>query len=408
MGENINQILQELNDIQRVYKNNNSLHRELKEYEFLKNEQKEEARKSALAKGDIVYEEKYAQIVKMPYPSFKLAGTETPPEATTPCFKDKQKIINAMSDPKTGKNAVKFYIISLIARCVVLISLLLILIGSIIRPLFTLSMMGISAFSMSGAVLIVMHFYCRTPNLKTIQDCIEEYNEYQTLIIMREEAAKRYVNSVDTDNYREDVRKICENAKRYNEEFLIFVSECEKAAEPIRQEYVAACKSIEEEYQRKHNEIMEKINECEAYLGSVTILHRDMFGKIGAISNALAYGRADSVKEAINIVLEDERREREEAQRRSEAMERQAALERQAEEARRHNAQMEYQARLAQEEEQRRYEDQERAAEKALQGRRDAAKVRCNHCANISSCSWSVRDDFYRTGDICSSYRPNK
>lgn len=79
----------------------------------------------------------------------------------------------------------------------------------------------------------------------------------------------------------------------------------------------------------------------EEQLKAVTIIHPDMADKASDIARILERGRADTLKEAINLALEDDRKATEEMNRQAEAQRLEAILERQAQDARRHQMEME-------------------------------------------------------------------
>ena len=115
----------------------------------------------------------------------------------------------------------------------------------------------------------------------------------------------------------------------------------------------------------------------------------------------LKSGRADSLKEALNIAIDEEHRAEYDAQQLAIEQRRAAAAERQAEEERRHNQQMERQQRehdqameRAEQDrvriEKNRASEEKRERERAETERRHAesrARHQCSHCANYSKCS---------------------
>ena len=70
-----------------------------------------------------------------------------------------------------------------------------------------------------------------------------------------------------------------------------------------------------------------------------------MFGSALHISKLLETGRADTLKEAINLAFDEDRKDAEEEARQIEAARKEAILEQQTQDAREHNAAMEREAR---------------------------------------------------------------
>ena len=137
----------------------------------------------------------------------------------------------------------------------------------------------------------------------------------------------------------------------------------------------------------------------------------------------LKTGRADTLKEAINLALEEDRKDREEAERRAEARQQEAILERQArdnrmhneamqraaeEEARAtraHNAAMEKEARAQAQAAAAQAREAARQTEIAQKQARDAqraASARCAGCANNLKCSYKTKQN----AGSCGAYRP--
>lgn len=145
-------------------------------------------------------------------------------------------------------------------------------------------------------------------------------------------------------------------------------------------------------------------------LSSINVVVPEYYKYAGRFYDALRCGRADSLKEAINIVLNDVRLEEEESARRAEAARQAEILQRQADEARRHNAEMERAA-----------NEQARAAEKSYdeaarhnremeknaynqQNKRYSNDI-CLRCANYAGKGGSCNGEFVKRTGTCGSFR---
>ena len=211
--------------------------------------------------------------------------------------------------------------------------------------------------------------------------------------------------------YFEERKAIHNNVKEYQTNYLSIVSECDEKFLQSGQTFTLFCMELDEKYAAMAIEIDTKLKEIETEFEKITVIHSDLFYLARKISNVLKQGRADTLKEAINIALEDKRKADEELNRKLEA-------ERMEEETRRHNEAMqreaerqsemaEAQARAA---EQQAIFAQQQAIESARQtqlaqqqaedAKRDAWK-RCGRCINSSKCKWDVKGI-----PNCPNYRP--
>lgn len=177
-----------------------------------------------------------------------------------------------------------------------------------------------------------------------------------------------------------------------------------------------------------------KIDFYTGQLFAQDILNQEYWHLAYSIHSLLSGGRADTLKEALNLAIDEERKAREEAERRAEAkrleesqrrhqeaeaaaraehdrrMEREAEWQRQHQEAEaaaraEHDRRMEREAAL-----QRQHQEaitaaqaqSDRRMEREAERQRSAARARCVKCANYSKCPRSVRE----ASLTCGSYRP--
>ncbi len=158
-------------------------------------------------------------------------------------------------------------------------------------------------------------------------------------------------------------------------------------------------------YEERCKAAEQALAESDAEIAQNGFITEEYYHLIPAIISMLKSGRADSYKEALNMAVEEERQEANEAARREEEARRIETMERQAEEERRHNMMMEEQQaehnRRMEQAERDRAEaerqradqarrDQERAAKaahEAEQRSRSQAMHRCSKCSKRFACS---------------------
>ncbi len=99
-----------------------------------------------------------------------------------------------------------------------------------------------------------------------------------------------------------------------------------------------------DEYVDNHNQIVEKIDQIETAMAEVTLISSEHIVLARRISNLLKSGRADSLKEAINLAISEKRDEEYIAQRLAEEERRTQILEQQAYDNLLHNQRMEREA----------------------------------------------------------------
>ncbi len=211
--------------------------------------------------------------------------------------------------------------------------------------------------------------------------------------------------------------------KEYDAKFLKLVEVCSQKYTEELERYEAGLKDIEEKYLKKLDQIHAESSKVAQELDNVTLIHGTLFNNAWRISSMLKTGRADSLKEAINLALNEERKDKEEAARRAEARQQEAILEQQARDNRMHNAAMQ----RAAEEEARATRAHNAAMERAAQAQaqaaqaqaREAAKqseiaqrqardaeraasARCAGCANNTKCSYKAKQNV----GSCGAYRP--
>lgn len=320
-----------------------------------------------------------------------------------------------------GKKALAYSRLSALGAALFVVGLLIFRKGFIDRPDWLPVLVGL--LFISGIILLVRGI-CKGWMFRS------DYNEGIRIIRERKAAADKYkkdcaerdakLKILGSEFAKADpesiVDAIVQTVEAYNKEFLAVVVDCDAMLERTKAEYAVLWQKELE----KHEEIIDKLNQLTTkstdFLNAVNGLHPDMFCRAAELAEAIRLGRADSVKEAINIVLDDERREEEEAQRQFEAAERQALLEEQVAMERKHQDAMERnaaaQARFAEEqaiEAKRHNEEMEKAErertkreEQRLEEQKRAAYMKCWSCANRQWCS--VRRSVEASGVTCSNF----
>lgn len=222
----------------------------------------------------------------------------------------------------------------------------------------------------------------------------------------------------------EALDKFYKEFQKYDAAFLSYVDDCKKKVDEIVSDYGEERSATTLEYleamQAKVDEITPILEEIE----NNTVLHKDYVPYAARLARLIESGRADTLKEAINLMLDDVRKDKEEAERRDEArrqeeetrrhnMAMQRVAEQEARDARAHNAAMEKAARdqaaaakAQAQATQRAAEDARRQAQQAERTRknqeekaRSDALRRCNGCAKSGRCTM-------RGTVNCTAFRP--
>ena len=132
---------------------------------------------------------------------------------------------------------------------------------------------------------------------------------------------------------------------KFENEFLELVKACDGYYEAEKEKNSIAISNIQKAFSKKHDDLNNQLENTETQLSAVTLIHPDLFGSALHISKLLETGRADTLKEAINLAFDEDRKDAEEEARQIEAARKEAILEQQTQDAREHNAAMEREAR---------------------------------------------------------------
>ncbi len=190
----------------------------------------------------------------------------------------------------------------------------------------------------------------------------------------------------------------------FDKSFLSFVSNTRAQINVALEERDQKRQSIQLEYQKSREETQQHLNEVKQELNSIGVLSPSYYYLAVQIADILENGRADTLKEALNIAIDDERKENEAEQRRQEAQRQEDILRGQAEEQARHNREMERNAKEQAEEQARYNREMEKNAREQANKRYDTSM--CSKCYNYyhGSCNQS----FVRQTGTCGAFRPNR
>ncbi len=400
MNSEMTNIIAELNRANSLYDNLQELHRELDHLPTAKSVEEDEIYEETVLKLNEFKSEKDGEFpVKKPLLS---------PAILTTIPKVPEK-----PDTKTPEKDIMIGAISALAMLACAAIWLLMI---IINPESGFGLILAYFCPVPLLASIAVFFAVGMPKLKKILDWQAKHETWE------KDYADWERNFNNAATAEEDERFLNE-FKKYDFAFLELVKACDKKYEDEEKRCQKALNANKKKYDQKELEILNSINEVEKDLSQVTVIHSSLFEHAWRISSILSTGRADTLKDAINLALEEDRRDKEEAERRAEAQRQEAILEQQAMDNRMHNAAME----RAAEEEARRTRAHNAAMERAAQQQaqaaeaqaREAAKqtemakkqandamraasARCSRCANYSKCSYKVKQNAVN----CAAYTP--
>lgn len=196
-------------------------------------------------------------------------------------------------------------------------------------------------------------------DITTYSEWEKKYSEWEKEYPEWEKKCSDWNKAVDQAVSCEQDEKFYAQCMTYENAFIAFTKDCDAFYETqkekkIRKEEELHQKCIEErkkcieerkalakKKETEREELKKQLEAVEEQLNAVTIIHPDMTYMASDIARILEMGRADTLKEAINLAIEDERKATEEMNRQAEAQRQEAILEQQAQEARRHQMEME-------------------------------------------------------------------
>lgn len=192
----------------------------------------------------------------------------------------------------------------------------------------------------------------------------------------------------------------------YERRFAEHVNNCDKLGSERINRFLLDDDAIVKRYTDQIAQIDGEDKKTIAQLDEINLIHKDLFPHVFAIASALKRGRADSLKDAINLALEEHRKDEEEKARQEEAARREAILEEQAMQERLHNERMEKAAIEHNKAMEKAAKEQSYAMEKAAKEQANMAQKastsRCGYCVNYSKCSIKAK----LNSDNCPAFRP--
>ncbi len=389
---NISETISELDRISSLYNHYQSLHAAIENIVDEKNAEDDDFAKEIVATLH-EFREKQDQMFSAKKPNISPACLVAPPEPP-------QK-------PKTS-NPVKDIFVAALSGLIMMFSVALWILLAIINPdngayglafFSVLTVFGSLGFwALKGAAKVTMFIDWQTKQ--------KEWKEKQL----------KWETEFNRGATKEEKERFLNESMAYDACFLNLVEACSQKYSDELKRYEVGLASIQEKYLDKLDRLNHELSEVSEQLNNVTLIHSDLFGNAGRISTMLKTGRADSLKEAINLALDEERKDMEEAARRAEARKQEAILEQQARDNRIHNEAMQ----RAAEEEARATRAHNAAMERAAQAQareaarqseiaqkqaRDAqraASARCANCANSTKCTYTAKQN----AGSCGAYRP--
>ena len=276
-----------------------------------------------------------------------------------------------------------------------------------------LYLIGINAIMYSGLAAKLLEFFSGIGGVLLLGglvmwfflgggSAVEDYLNWQKEIPEYDKQMKEWECAYSKLDPIQSSNKLVSDVAEYEKEFLSMVKDCDAMFAKLRDEMLEEKSKLS----KQHHTELEQLDE-------------EWKGICNELESALERGRANTLQEAINIAIDDERLAKEEAARQAEARRQEAILQRQAEDNRRHNEELERAAReqareaarqtqIAQDqarEAARRAQDQAREAARAreaaaVDARREAER-RCYNCANYGTCNLR-----FSHPSNCSGFRP--
>ena len=164
-------------------------------------------------------------------------------------------------------------------------------------------------------------------NKENISKCLTLYRNLNST------SDAEWENKFNSDITDEAIENFYKEFKNYDNAFLDFAKKCDEKVSEIIEKYGEERNAVSLEYIEKMQEKLDANTPIIDELKNQTFIHTDYVPYASRIANLLETGRADTLKEAINLMLDDMRKDREEEERREAAY-------RQEEETRRHNMAM--------------------------------------------------------------------
>lgn len=299
-----NSTVKELDRIANLYDSKNELEYEL--YRIAQNEKDEiDEKASTIIKGLNDYQAKANDGFGVNTPVISPVCTTTPPPER-PDTKNADKVvwIGALSGLACLGSLVLYIILSILG------------IGTYVSGLFTLLIIGTSVCWFVFGRFVGPYVDWRKKQTEWDKK-FESYSDFGV--------QDRFLNE----------------CVEYEKRFLDVVADCSKVYDQEQAKYENMLAQIHSEYAEKSSKTQAELDNVTEQLNAVTLIQPDLFDNAASISKLLRTQRADTLKEAINLAIEEERKENQERERREEARRQEAILEEQAYQTRMHERAME-------------------------------------------------------------------
>lgn len=257
-----------------------------------------------------------------------------------------------------------------------------------------------------------------------------KYAEWYNHVLQLPHFIKRYEDRFEKFYSQSEYEKVYRAFPLYEEKVLSIAEACKKKHDEELAEAIRQVENIEKKYNEYRDDLITKQNALLQQLSDVTVIHTSLFDESSRISSILKMGRADSLKEAINLALDDKKKEEEAEENRLHNLRMEQAAEDEARAMREHNAAMEQAARehnaameraareqaaaaqaqasamkaqaSAMQAQAREAERQTQMAKKQASDAQYAASERCRGCANLGRCGSA----YGKAAVGCAAYRP--
>jgi len=219
-----------------------------------------------------------------------------------------------------------------------------------------------------------------------------------------EQKLQEWSNQFDETLKSTVISSLLKECVDFDKSFLGFVNNTRAQINVAIEEQNQKRQSIELEYQKSREETQQHLNDVKQQLASIGVLSPSYYYLATNIADILESGRADTLKEGLNLAIDDERKENEAEQRRQEAQRQADILRAQAQEQERHNREMERNAQEQAQEQARYNREMEKNSRQQANKRYDTSM--CSKCYNYyhGSCNQS----FVRQTGTCGAFRPNR
>lgn len=262
----------------------------------------------------------------------------------------------------------------------------------------------LSDISVVFSFLFLPLIYVSLYFLFKIVTLVKSYREYR----LANEKREKWKALFEKNFSKEKNDALFNDFKECDKAYLSYLNSCAPIFNEAINNFKDGWQDICEDYKKKMREVAEEYAQNGKQLFQITVIDAELFELAGKIASMLEQGRAESLKEAINLAIDEDRQEKhnqamqEEAELQTLAAQEQARAEQEHNEqmqriAAEHNRNMEIaaqeQARAAQEqaraaqEQTRVSQEQARAAQKQADEAKYNASRRCQFCANFPKCS---------------------